>query len=91
MYIHIDTFIMFQLYVYKYTNAYRGSFGDQAIHELYPKLLKRLDDSSDSVRISVCGCLEMFLLSGMNLLRICFHFVLMHFWRGMDYRFCKCP
>lgn len=40
----------------------RGSFGDQAIHELYPKLLKRLDDSSDSVRATVCATLETFLV-----------------------------
>ena len=31
------------------------------MHELYPKLLKRLDDSSDGVRIVVCGTLESFL------------------------------
>ena len=41
----------------------RGSFGDQAVHELYPKLLKRLDDSSDQVRVTVCATLEMFLQS----------------------------
>ena len=43
--------------------ACRGSFGDQAVHELYPKLLKRLDDSSDQVRVAVCATLEMFLQS----------------------------
>jgi hypothetical protein len=40
----------------------RGSFGPQAVHELYPKLLKRLDDSSDSVRATVCATLETFLM-----------------------------
>ena len=44
----------------------RGSFGDQAVHELYPKLLKRLDDSSDQVRVTVCATLEMFLQSAPN-------------------------
>ena len=42
-------------------STWRGSFGEQAVHELYPKLLKRLDDSSDGVRIVVCGTLESFL------------------------------
>lgn len=41
----------------------KGAFGDQAIHEMYPKLLKRLDDSSDAVRLAVCGTLQTFLLS----------------------------
>ena len=27
----------------------KGAFGSEAVHELYPKLLKRLDDSSDQV------------------------------------------
>ena len=39
----------------------RGAFGDQSIHELYPKLLKRLDDSSDHVRGAICDTLEMFM------------------------------
>jgi dynein assembly factor 5 len=38
----------------------RGAFGDQAISETYPKLLKRLDDSSDDVREAICGTLVMF-------------------------------
>ena len=41
----------------------KGAFGDQAIHEMYPKLLKRLDDSSDAVRLAICGTLQSFLLS----------------------------
>jgi len=41
----------------------KGAFGDQAIHEMYPKLLKRLDDSSDAVRLAICGTLQTFLLS----------------------------
>ena len=39
----------------------RGAFGDQAIHDLYPKLLKRLDDSSDAVRSAICSTLDMFM------------------------------
>ena len=39
----------------------RGAFGEQAVHELYPKLLKRLDDSSDAVRAAICGTLDMFM------------------------------
>ena len=33
-----------------------GAFGEEPIRQLYPELLKRLDDSSDEVRISVCTC-----------------------------------
>ena len=43
---------------------FRGAFGDAAINDLYPKLLKRLDDSNDTVRIAVANTLEMFLQSG---------------------------
>ena len=39
----------------------KGAFGDQAIHEIYPKLIARLDDSSDVVRLAICATLEMFL------------------------------
>ena len=39
----------------------RGAFGEQALLEIYPKLLKRLDDSNDDVRIAVCATLVMFL------------------------------
>eukprot|EP00597_Dinobryon_sp_UTEXLB2267_P018080 CAMPEP_0201114058 /NCGR_PEP_ID=MMETSP0812-20130820/78180_1 /ASSEMBLY_ACC=CAM_ASM_000668 /TAXON_ID=98059 /ORGANISM="Dinobryon sp., Strain UTEXLB2267" /LENGTH=977 /DNA_ID=CAMNT_0047377649 /DNA_START=1245 /DNA_END=4175 /DNA_ORIENTATION=+ len=39
----------------------RGGFGDSAVREVYPKLIARLDDSNDAVRISVCGTLQMFL------------------------------
>jgi len=40
----------------------KGAFGDDAVRELYPKLLKRLDDSSDQVRTLVCDALEHFLV-----------------------------
>ena len=39
----------------------RGAFGDNAVREMYPKLVARLDDSNDAVRVSVCKTLEMFL------------------------------
>lgn len=32
----------------------RGAFGDESIHQIYPKLLKRLDDSDDSIRKAIC-------------------------------------
>lgn len=40
----------------------RGAFGEQAVHDIYPKLLKRLDDSEDTIRISICSTLRSFLL-----------------------------
>jgi hypothetical protein len=40
----------------------RGSFGDQSIYEIYHKLLKRLDDSSDNIRKAMCKTLCSFLL-----------------------------
>lgn len=40
--------------------ALPGAFGDQPVQELYPALLKRLDDSADSVRLAVCATLEPF-------------------------------
>ena len=40
----------------------RGGFGDQAVRDLYPKLLKRLDDSVDEIRKISCGMLKSFLL-----------------------------
>ena len=42
----------------------KGAFGEEAVRELYPKLLKRLDDSSDQVRLSACAALEDFLQCG---------------------------
>lgn len=39
----------------------RGAFGDESIHQIYPKLLKRLDDSDDSIRKSVCNTFCSFL------------------------------
>jgi dynein assembly factor 5 len=42
----------------------RGAFADQSLSELYPKLLKRLDDSNDDVRIAVCVCLQQFFQCG---------------------------
>lgn len=41
----------------------RGSFGDQSVREIYPQLLKRLDDSDDTVRIAICGTLGAFFLA----------------------------
>lgn len=38
----------------------KGSFGDQVLSEMYPNLLKRLDDSSDQVRIAICSTLVSF-------------------------------
>lgn len=40
--------------------ALPGAFGEQPVLELYPALLKRLDDSSDDVRIAVCQTLVAF-------------------------------
>ena len=34
--------------------ALPGALGNQPVAELYPSLLKRLDDSSDDVRYAVC-------------------------------------
>ncbi len=44
----------------------RGAFGDAAISDLYPKLLKRLDDSSDIVRIAIAHTLIPFMQCGGN-------------------------
>jgi dynein assembly factor 5 len=41
----------------------RGSFGYQTLLEVYPVLLKRLDDSDDGVRIAICGTLTAFFLA----------------------------
>lgn len=49
-----------------FIHCIRGSFGEQSIFEMYPKLLKRLDDSNDAVRVAVCGTLEVFLQSATN-------------------------
>ena len=38
----------------------RGAFGEDSISNMYPVLLKRLDDSNDHVRINVCNALEHF-------------------------------
>jgi hypothetical protein len=38
----------------------KGAFSDQAVSELYPKLLKRLDDSHDLIRIAICSTLQSF-------------------------------
>ena len=37
------------------------AFDEEPIRQLYPELLKRLDDSSDDVRRAVCGALRAFL------------------------------
>jgi hypothetical protein len=39
----------------------RGAFGPQAVSELYPILIKRLDDSCDDVRIEGCRVLASFM------------------------------
>ena len=38
----------------------RGAFAAQSLSEMYPLLLKRLDDSSDQVRLAICTTLESF-------------------------------
>jgi hypothetical protein len=43
--------------------ALPGALSEQPVLELYPALLKRLDDSSDLVRFAVCGCFLSFLRS----------------------------
>ena len=40
----------------------RGGFGEQAILDLYPRLLKRLDDSDDIIRMAVCDTFKPFML-----------------------------
>lgn len=44
----------------------RGVFSDQAIREMYPKIIARLDDSSDDVRVAICTTLDKFLLCGVS-------------------------
>jgi len=39
----------------------RGAFGYQAVSELYPMLIKRLDDSNDEVRVQACKALGAFM------------------------------
>ena len=41
-------------------NRLKNYFSEQAVHEIYPKLLKRLDDSSDQVRVAMCQTLQAF-------------------------------
>eukprot|EP00615_Pteridomonas_danica_P004292 CAMPEP_0114355972 /NCGR_PEP_ID=MMETSP0101-20121206/20625_1 /TAXON_ID=38822 ORGANISM="Pteridomonas danica, Strain PT" /NCGR_SAMPLE_ID=MMETSP0101 /ASSEMBLY_ACC=CAM_ASM_000211 /LENGTH=834 /DNA_ID=CAMNT_0001498197 /DNA_START=594 /DNA_END=3098 /DNA_ORIENTATION=- len=43
--------------------ALPGALSEQPVLELYPALLKRLDDSSDQVRYAVCSCFLSFLRS----------------------------
>jgi dynein assembly factor 5 len=40
----------------------KGGFGDQAVQDLYPRLLKRLDDSDDVIRMAVCDTFKPFIL-----------------------------
>ena len=40
--------------------ALPGALGEQPVSELYPSLLKRLDDSSDDVRYAVCKTFRSF-------------------------------
>ena len=46
-----------------YTKA-AGAFGDQAINDMYPVLLKRLDDADDNIRIEICNTLTSFFSAG---------------------------
>jgi dynein assembly factor 5 len=39
----------------------RGAFGPQAVGELYPLIIKRLDDSSDQIRVEACFVLASFM------------------------------
>lgn len=41
--------------------AIPGALGEDAVHQLYPSLIKCLDDNSDEVRVIVCGTLAAFL------------------------------
>jgi len=43
--------------------ALPGALGFEPVHQLYPELLKCLDDSSDDVRFAACGTLKVFLLA----------------------------
>mmetsp|Transcript_32280 Transcript_32280/g.60136 ORF Transcript_32280/g.60136 Transcript_32280/m.60136 type:complete len:1050 (+) Transcript_32280:61-3210(+) len=40
----------------------KGGFGDQAVQDLYPRLLKRLDDSDDTIRVAICDTFKSFML-----------------------------
>ena len=40
----------------------KGGFGEQAVLDIYPRLLKRLDDSDDVIRIAVCDTFKHFML-----------------------------
>ncbi len=42
----------------------RTFFSDQSIREMYPKIIARLDDSNDDVRIAVCTTLQKFFVCG---------------------------
>lgn len=44
----------------------KGFFSDQIIREMYPKLIARLDDSNDEVRMAICLTLKAFLSCGVN-------------------------
>jgi dynein assembly factor 5 len=39
----------------------KGGFGEQAVHDLYPRLLKRLDDSDDVIRMAICTTFKSFM------------------------------
>jgi hypothetical protein len=40
----------------------KGGFGEQAVLDIYPRLLKRLDDSDDVIRVAVCDTFKSFML-----------------------------
>lgn len=37
-----------------------GALGEEPVRLIYPELLKRLDDSNDTVRMAVCGTIAAF-------------------------------
>eukprot|EP00981_Chlorochromonas_danica_P000674 scaffold146_cov171-Ochromonas_danica.AAC.23 len=49
----------------------KGVFSDQSIQEIYPKLIARLDDSSDEVRAAICQTLTAFFKAGAT--KTCYH------------------
>ena len=54
-------YIIYLLYI-----LYTGVLSEQSIREIYPKLLTRLDDSNDYIRISICDTIIMFLQCAVN-------------------------
>jgi hypothetical protein len=44
----------------------QGASNQEAIYQIYPKLLKCLDDSHDEIRLAICLTLQLFLRSGLK-------------------------